>query len=103
MPRRSASTTRSPTPTSARPDGTCWRAGPAPNNRASERLLRLRIEQVQALGVECQLELIVGAHANVGSEPRPHQRLADARVEQDLRAELLDHLDLGLQAVIGRV
>src|ERR1700748_345376 len=42
-------------------------------NVALERHLGLEVEQVQALGVERQLELVVGAHAHVRVDARHHQ------------------------------
>ena len=69
----------------------------------SDRRFALGVEQVQALGLQRQLEVVVGAHAQRRLDARHHQGRPDAGIEQDLRAELLDHLDGGIEAILRRV
>ena len=51
---------------------------------ALDRCFALGVEQMQALGLQRQLELVVGAHAHGRLDARHHQGGADPSVEQDL-------------------
>src|SRR5262249_20374561 len=69
----------------------------------SDRYLGLGIEEVQSRRVDGETDLILHLGAGGGIDGGYHGVAADAHVEQDLRAKLLHHLDLGGEGEAGRI
>src|SRR5712672_433713 len=58
---------------------------------------------MEAGGVHRQLQAIMNPRAQCRVDRRDESGVADPRVEQDLRTELFDDLDLDVEAQVGRV
>src|SRR5438094_4223720 len=68
----------------------------------SDGCLSRGVEEMRALGLEREPQPLVRARAHARIDTRDDRALAHARVEQDLGAERLHHLDGGIESVVAR-
>src|SRR5215470_17608499 len=98
-PARIASQTKTAGSLEAPRRGICGRCRvPAP--LLVDRLLGLRVEEVQALRVERQPDPLVHAKTRGRRDAGDHRVRADLDVDEDLVAQGLDHLDDGLDLAV---
>src|SRR5438128_2577826 len=62
-----------------------------------------RVEEMQPRRIEGEAHALMGSYPRAGIDSRDERTVAGAHVEQDLRAERLDHLHHRLEAVVGGV
>src|SRR5947199_9931405 len=77
-------------------------AGFTDTTTRSDRQLGLQVEEVDALRMEREPQLVVELRAHSGVDSRHHNVRARLDVEQDLGAERLDDVDHGVEAVVRR-
>src|SRR5580700_10038357 len=65
---------------------------------ASDCRLGLRVEDVKPGRAHGNAQLVAHLHPHGRLDARHHDALADLHIEQDFRAELLDHLDHSIEA-----
>src|SRR6266478_3322506 len=69
----------------------------------SDHHLGPRVEKVQAFRVQSQAQAVVDIDADARVDRSHHRMGTDRHIEKDLRAELLDDLDHGIEAEFVRI
>src|ERR1700724_3029528 len=76
---------------------------PMPAKLASDCRLSLRVENVKPGRAHGNTQLVAHLHPHGRLDARHHDTLADLHIEQDFRAELLDHLDYSIEARVVEI